>query len=85
MRFKDLGSAFNVTVSRSEVNDFRQTWPCSDLPDKAICFQFDNGGDLIDIWPDNIDGLDVLALSQDAQSYGLERKEKKWRGRDGKT
>jgi len=73
MRVRDLGSAFNVNVSRDEVGDFRQSWPCSNLPDKSICFQFSKTGDLIDMWPSNIDGSDVLALSQDAYAYGAKK------------
>lgn len=74
MRVRDLGSAFNVNVSRDEVADFRESWPCSRLPDKAICFQFSkSNGDLIDMWPNDIDGSAVLALSQDAQAYGMKK------------
>ena len=74
MRVRDLGSAFNVSVSRWEVQEFGESWPCAELPDKGITFQFDKGnGDLIDVWPNDIDGPAVLALSQDAQEYGSKR------------
>jgi hypothetical protein len=76
MKYRDLGSAYNVSVSRAEVEAFKRQYPCSGLPDKAITFQFDaRNGDLVDIWPDSskFDGSGLLALSQDAQAYGRER------------
>ena len=74
MRYRQVGDNFNVSVSRAEVEDFRQSWPCSGLPDKAICFQFSANGDLVEVWPGNIDGPEVLALSQDALEYAIIRR-----------
>lgn len=66
----DKGCFVGVTVSRREVKAFKDRWPCSTLPDRAIYFEFDTrNGDLVDLRPDNIDGADVLALSQDAQDF----------------
>lgn len=66
-----------VFVSESEVDTFRRTWPCSNLPtNSGITFEFDgpNGdGDLVDITLSNgvdsseYDGPAMLALSNDAQ------------------
>lgn len=75
MRVRDLGSAFNVSVSRLEVGEFRGQWPCSGLPDKTITFQFDKrNGDLIDLWSiSTADGPAWVALSDDAKAYGFNR------------
>lgn len=61
-----------VTVTRKEVEAFKDSWPCSGLPDKAITFEFDKKGNLVGIQPDSseFDGPALLALSQDAQTYG---------------
>ena len=70
MRKYDQGCFVRVTVSRSEVDNFRSTWPCSSLPDRGISFTFDKrNGDLVDMFPYDLDGSDVVALSQDAQQY----------------
>ena len=78
MRAFDNGSYYSVTVSRREVSDFAERWPCCALPDSSITFQFDKrNGDLIDITPyriaDRVDGPEGLALSHDAQAYGRQR------------
>lgn len=73
MRYFDNGCFYSVQVTRAEVEGFKDSWPCSTLPDRAITFQYDKrNGDLVDITPDSadFDGPDLLALSQDAQSYG---------------
>lgn len=70
MKKQLLGSVTNVKISAREVEDFKAQWPCSGLPSRAITFQFDNrNGDLIDMWPNNLDGAACLALSQDAQKF----------------
>ncbi len=70
MRYYDNGRYYTVSVSKREVEAFKRRWPCSELPDKSIAFQFDKrNGDLVDISLD-VDGPDVLALSEDAQAYG---------------
>jgi hypothetical protein len=48
MRARKLGDSIRVTVSASEVADFRQQWPCSGLPDTGIGFTFEKNGDLVD-------------------------------------
>jgi hypothetical protein len=61
-----------VCVSRDDVADFRSQWPCSGLPDKAMWFEFESNGDLVDVGPmdtSRFDGPDLLALSQNAQEY----------------
>ena len=78
MRFYDNGSGYSVTVTRREVEDFVSRWPCCSLPRRAITFCFDkSNGDLVDILPESIshkvDGPESLALSQDAQAYGVKR------------
>ena len=74
MRYTDNGSSFTVGVSRREVETFKAQYPCSGLPNRAISFQFEkHTGDIVDIWPDSssFDGSGLLALSQDAQVWGL--------------
>ena len=78
MRFYDNGSGYSVTVTRREVEDFARRWPCCSLPRHAITFCFDKrSGDLVDILPERIahkvDGPEALALSNDAQAYGIKR------------
>lgn len=78
MRVYDLGCFFLVRVSRSDVRSFKDRWPCRGLPTVPISFEFDKrNGDLVDVLsrPDsvNFDGPALLALSQDAQAYGLSR------------
>lgn len=74
MKTTQRGSLYTVTVSREEVATFKSRWPCSTLPDRAITFYFDRlSGDLIDITPYAVkNGADLLALSMDAQSAGLQ-------------
>lgn len=69
MRVFDNGSFFTVQVSRDEVERFNDRWPCSSIPDKPVTFEFDKGGDLVGLRPE-IDGPEVLALSEDAKKYG---------------
>jgi len=76
MRYTDSGSLFTVGVSRREVEAFKSQYPCSGLPNRAISFQFEKrNGDIVDIWPDSsgFDGSGLLALSQDAQAWGMKR------------
>jgi hypothetical protein len=78
MRYQDAGCFYTVSVSRVEVERFKARWPCSELPDKAISFQFDKrNGDLVDMWPykyaDQFDGEAALALSHDAQAFAATR------------
>lgn len=60
-----------VTVSRIEVSAFADTWPSNNLQDKAISFEFENNGDLIDMSPRTLDGPDVAALADDARTFFL--------------
>lgn len=79
MKYTDLGSCYNVQVSKAEVEAFKAKWPCSDFPSRAITFQFDKrNGDLVDIWPDSskFDGPALVALSEDAQAFGAPRARK---------
>jgi len=79
MRYYDNGSMYTVSVSRREVEAFKDKWPCSGLPDTWVAFQFyKRNGDLVDISPEraarSFDGSTVLlALSRDAQAYGARR------------
>lgn len=81
MRYRDCGSAYNVSVSSAEVYAFARRWPCAGFPGQGVTFQFDaRNGDLLDMWPngwdDGADGSAVLALSEDAQNYGKARRAK---------
>lgn len=70
MKVKDLGSAYNVSVSEEEIKEFNRRWPVSELRGlRGVTFQFDKrNGDLIDIWykngsSDRWDGSAGVALS----------------------
>ncbi len=76
MRVYDNGSCYTVYVSAHEVSEFKRTWPASGLPCRAMSFQFEKAsGDLVDANPPNSceSASALLALSQDAQAYGLRR------------
>lgn len=79
MRAKDNGNCFSVTISRSDVEQFKSTWPCSNLPGRSIWAQFYKGnGDLVDLQPSNLeeqgaDGSALLALIQDGQNYAAKQ------------
>lgn len=71
MRVHKLGSGFAVTVSASEVSEWNRCWPCSTLRGSQR-FEFDSTGDMVDR-SGNGDGEEAVALSQDAQAYGMAR------------
>lgn len=78
MRCKSLGSSYAVTVTAREVEDFGSRWPCANLPFRGVRFEFDSrNGDLLDVTPNleelGADGGAVLALCEDAQTYGKKR------------
>lgn len=74
MRVFDNGSFFTVHVLTEDVVEFKRTWPCSDLPDRPIRFEFDKrNGDLVDMHPTSIDGADASALAADARAQGIKR------------
>lgn len=74
MKAIDNGCFFSVQISRQEVSDFADKWPCAHFPDRGLWAQFDKrNGDLIDVKPDfeelGADGSAVMALIQDGQNY----------------
>ena len=70
MRIINKGAFVRVCVSAREVSEFKASWPCSTLPDRAIAFEFQqSNGDLVDISPDGIEGEDVAALASDAWEF----------------
>ncbi len=78
MRFYDNGSCYTVSVSAREVDAFKATWPGSGLPSTPVAFEFEKAsGDLVDMrelsTQTRVGGPALLALSQDAQAYGLRR------------
>ncbi len=79
MKAHDNGCFFSVTILSSDVEAFKDQWPCSGLPVRAIWAQFDKrNGDLVDIEPSNLeergaDGSALLALIQDGQNYAAKR------------
>jgi hypothetical protein len=68
---KEPGQSFSVSFSRREVDEFRSTWPCCRMPDRAVTFCYDSHGDLVEIMPVSYryDGEDLLALSHDGNAY----------------
>lgn len=74
MKFWSNGSAYTVECTAADVSMFASAWPCFGET-KAIWFQFDrHNGDLIDMGDSSgMDEQGVVALSHDAQKYGLEK------------
>ena len=82
MKYTDNGLFFKVKISAREVEDFGYSWPCSGLMFHSITFEYDKrNGDLVDSDADRYhpgaDGSALLALSQDAQAFGLEQMEER--------
>lgn len=76
MRATKQGAFVKVTVSYSEVHRFKQSWPCSNLPDCRVGFLFDvSNGDLVDAWPEALleAGEAAAALSHDANNYAAKQ------------
>lgn len=70
MKIKDGGSLVHVTANREDVALFKRTWPCSGLPDKKITFSFEKkSGDIVDVYPDSVDGPDAVALAEDCWRF----------------
>ncbi len=67
-------TSYTIAVSAQDVADFNNLWPCSNIPEVAVQFDFDPNG-LVDIRFSNgvdsseYDGEALLALSQDAQIF----------------
>jgi hypothetical protein len=64
-----------ITATAQQVISFKRTWPCSGLPDKAITFEFDSTGCLVDVTGPrggevacNENGAALAALADDAQN-----------------
>ena len=68
MRYRDNGTFYSVNISKREVAEFAERWPCYG-PRRAIWAQFyKSNGDLIDLTGvKNMEYGGVLALLQDAQ------------------
>ena len=70
MRVQDQGAFVRVMASAQDVEAFNFRWPCSSIPEGRVAFTFDRrNGDLVDLSPSEIDGPEVVALSQDCQEY----------------
>jgi hypothetical protein len=67
---------FSVVATKWAVAAFIASWPCSKLQTQPVRFEFDTGGNLVDISPEQVDGADLLALSHDAQEFGEKCKRK---------
>jgi len=65
------GNKNKVIVSKEEILDFNNHWPCSELrSNRAYWFEFAENGDLIDTdVPPQDDGPAATALSQDAKEF----------------
>lgn len=79
MKAHDNGAFFSVSISANDVQNFKDQWPCSGLPERPIWAQFDKrNGDLVDMNPSNLeergaDGSALLALLADAQNYAVRK------------
>jgi hypothetical protein len=70
MRVDNRGAFVRVTASAQDVEAFNHHWPCSSIPEERVSFTFDRrSGDLVDLSPHEIDGPEVVALSQDCQEH----------------
>jgi len=59
-----------VFFSTNDVRMFARTWPGCILQDRAYWFEFDGEGNLVDTnIPENEDGLEAIALADDAGQY----------------
>ena len=75
MRAYDNGCFFTVTCDEHDVRDFAAKWPCFGNV-RNYWFQFDKrNGDLVDTnhKDGETDGGGIVALSHDAQAYGVKR------------
>lgn len=84
MRVFDNGSSFTVTCTRRDVAAFKRAYPCSDIPDIAIAFEFEKrNGDLCGIQcrrdTAEFDGPALVALSIDAYEFGEAHRVKYYR------
>lgn len=71
-------TSYSVSVGEREILDFCFSWPCAGLDHlRSVRFTF-QGDDLVDIVCRGSfqDGYAMVALSQDAQRYGVERMKK---------
>lgn len=78
MKAIDNGCFFSVQISKSDVESFKEQWPCNGLPVVSVWAQFDKrNGDLVDLKPNleerGADGGAVLALIQDGQNYAAKK------------
>jgi len=85
------GDFVKVTFLRQEVMRFKDRWPVSGLRDAAIWFEFDSGGNLVDMGSSRTlrraEGSGaLLALSQDAWEIARRRRRRRSRrsGRSGR-
>lgn len=75
MRAYDNGTFYTVLCFESDVAAFARQWPCFGKV-RSYWFQYDKRtGDLVDTnhKDGETDGSGILALSQDAQTYGARR------------
>lgn len=90
-RISRRGSWVRVTLLRREVQNFKDRWPASGLPDAAIWFEFDSGGNLVDMGPYRLDRRlrraegsgALLAMSHDA--WAMARRSRRRRSRSKKV
>lgn len=75
MRAFDNGCFFTVLCSERDVQAFAAQWPCFGTV-RSYWFQFDKrDGDLVDTNHEDgeTDDGGIVALSHDAQAYGMKR------------
>lgn len=67
-----LQGGFSVVVTANGVEAFGNSWPCAHLGNGPIRFEYESNGDLVTIFgnTERSDGNAVLALCEDAQSFG---------------
>ena len=62
---------FSVVVTSLGVEAFAAGWPCSNLSDQPIRFEFDSAGNLVGQYGgERANGSAVVALCEDAQNFG---------------
>ena len=79
-RVRDVGSAYNVSVSEAGIEDFARRWKASGLEGlRGVTFQFmKKNGDLADVFykngsPERWQGYALKAMSEEAQAIGAFR------------
>lgn len=73
MRAYDQGAVVRVVANYHEVQNFKDNWPGSGLPDNSVCFIFERNGDILEVYPSDVDGDDLMALMDECKAYATRK------------